>query len=202
MKQSTKSPKNELKATQIKPSLVVFDLDGCIMNSDDFVITKKQAWELSKDDTSTSGYFAIEKPRKSEENDFSLAYLYKHHSEIQPYYGILDMFVKFAVDSNVAIVSSRYEIMHGLTTQWLEEQITKRHGNDCWRRVRYTSYFNKFKESTLKFKKDTLSELMRTYDITLMVEDHPDVINWAKSKNIMVLVPSTGYKNLNGKDLQ
>ena len=202
MKQSTKSPKNELKATQIKPSLVVFDLDGCIMNSDDFVITKKQAWELSKDDESTSGYFAIEKPSKSEENDFSLAYLYKHHSEIQPYYGILDMFVKFAVDSNVAIVSSRYEIMRGLTTQWLEEQITKRHGNDCWRRVRYTSYFNEFKESTLKFKKETLSELMRTYDITLMVEDHPDVINWAKSKNIMVLAPSTGYKNLNGKDLQ
>ena len=35
-----------------------------------------------------------------------------------------------------------------------------------------------------------------------MVEDHPEVIAYAQKQGIEVLVPSTGYKNLNGKDLK
>lgn len=40
---------------------------------------------------------------------------------------------------------------------------------------------------------------MAKYDILLLIESHPEVIEWAKSKKIDTLVPATGYKDLNGK---
>lgn len=198
-----KSLKNEIKEQQIKPDLVIFDLDGCVINSDDFVITKKQAY-LQKDKYSFDESIMtlpIEKPKPSEENDFCIEHLYNTHHLIPAYSGILDMFVRFATSSNVAIVTSRFEILRSKTINWLKEKITERYNSSIWRQVRYQIYFNEEKEQTLKFKKSMISKLMKTYNISLMVEDHPEVIKWAKSKDIMVLVPSTGYKDLNGKDL-
>ena len=176
------------------------------MNSDDFVITKKEAYERSKteveDDEIIRHRFPISKPSKSEENNFSLEYLYNHHHEVPAYDGILNMFVTYATKLPTAIVTSRWEIFRAKTTDWLMTNIIKKYGDQVWRQVRYTCYFNEYRKSSLAFKREQLSELMETYNIALMVEDHPSVIEWSKSKGIMTLVPCTGYKNLNGKDLR
>lgn len=203
MTNTIKSPKNEAKDNYTKPDIVIFDLDGCIMNSDDFVLTRQQAWDKTKlgDETKSRVSYPVTKPKAFEKDLFSLEYLYNHQHEVEPYEGILDVFVKYASLTKVAIVTSRYELLKAKTIEWLKAQISKRYGEARWRQLRYDMYFNELKEPSLKFKKDKLSELMKTYNILFMIEDHPQVIAWAKSKSITVLVPATGYKNLNGKDL-
>ena len=193
---------HKLEDNSTKPELVIFDFDGCIANSDDFVLTNKQAWEKDPDVFLRAGVGQRGgQPSKATENDFSLAYLYDHHEEIEPYYGILDQFVKLSITSNVAIITARFDVLRAKTVDWLKETILKRYGDSTWRRVNYKMFFNDFKEKSLSYKKNTITKLLETYNIQLMIEDHPEVANWAKSKGINVLVPVTGYKNLNGNDL-
>lgn len=194
-----KSPKNELK--EHKPELIIFDFDGCIANSDDFVMTNKEVWEKDSDVLLRPGVGQRGKPTKATENDFCLAYLYDNHEKIEPYHGILDLFVKLSIISNVAIVTSRFDVLRAKTVNWLKDTILTKYGDSTWRRVNYKMFFNDDKEKSLVYKKNTITKLLETYNIQLMVEDHPEVANWAKTKGINVLVPATGYKNLNGNDL-
>ena len=70
-----------------------------------------------------------------------------------------------------------------------------------WRKASFKISFNEKMEKSLAYKKKTFKKLMENYNILLLVEDHPEVIAWAKSKKIDTLVPATGYKDLNGTDL-
>lgn len=177
-----------------KQKIIIFDLDGCIADSDNFVITNEEAWKLDKS-------LFKEKPTKDTKKLFCLEYFRKHHSEIQPYYGIFELFVRLASITNVAIVTARFEIMKPETIEWLKENCIKLFNDATWRQLHFDLFFNEKMEKSLVYKKEVFSKLLETYDISLLVEDHPEVINWAKSKNINVLVPATGYKNLEGTDL-
>jgi phosphoglycolate phosphatase-like HAD superfamily hydrolase len=201
MKTNFKSYKKEIQE-QIKQNIVIFDLDGCLADSDDFILTNLQAWQKEKENYAKEGKaYRVKKPEKKVQNDFSTAYLYEHLEEIKPKYGILELFVRLASVTNVAIVTSRPEIMRGKTTNWLRDNIIECYGELAWRQVRYKMFFNEFQEKSLVYKKNICTELMKTNKILLLIDDHPDVIDWAKSKGIETLVPGTGYKNLNDKDL-
>lgn len=176
-----------------KKNLIVFDLDGCIADSDNYVITNKEAYNLEPE-------LFDKKPSKEDENKFSLAYFKAHQKDIKPYSGIFQIFVRLASVENVAIVTARYEIVKPQTIDWLKQYCTQYFDEATWRRVQFQISFNEKKEKSLVYKTRILKELMEKYNIMLMVEDHPEVINWAKSKGIMVLIPSTGYKDLEGTD--
>lgn len=202
MKNYIKSAKIEIEESYKKPNLIVFDFDGCIANSDDFVLTNSQAYQKEleialKNNTKCT----MQKPNASNKNDFCQDYLRKHHSEIQPYFGVFDLFVKLSMVTKVAIVTSRHEILLGDTQKWIEQNTIKYYNEQTWRQMFYQTYFNDSKVKSLQFKQKKLTELMDAYNILLLIEDHPQVIEWAKKKNIEVLVPATGYKNLNGQDL-
>ena len=195
------SPKNEDK-TDNKTDLIIFDLDGCIANSDDFILTNLQAWEKEKSEAFYAGLpFKKEKPTGSKASDFCNEYFIKHQMEVPPYAGILDLFVRMALLINVAIVTSRHEILKAATIRWLNKVIVETYGDNVWRNINYKMFFNVKKETSLTYKKKQFTELMEKYNILLLIEDHPEVVEWAKSKKIDTLVPATGYKDLNGKDL-
>lgn len=176
-----------------KKNLIVFDLDGCMADSDDYVVTNKEAYKLEPE-------LFDKKPSKDVENNFSLEYFKAHQKDIKPYPGIFQMFVRLASVENVAIVTSRFEVVKQQTIDWLKYYCTQYFDEVTWRRVQFQISFNEKKEKSLVYKTKILKELMEKYNIIFMVEDHPEVINWAKSKGIMVLIPSTGYKDLEGTD--
>lgn len=196
MKKYEKSYRLEAKRDLLEalPSLYIFDLDGCLANSDNFVLTNKQAYKIDKDENY--------KPTKDNENDFSLWYMKKHMMDIPPYLGALSLFVKLSMFSNVAVVTSRFEGLKPVTVAWLRRVIIDNFSEEIWRRCKFQIIFNEEEKSSLKFKSKVIQELEKTYKILLMVEDHPEVIAYARKRGIEVLVPSTGYKNLNGKDLK
>ena len=179
--------------TELKKNLIVFDLDGCIADSDDYVVTNKEAYKLEPE-------LFDKKPSKDEENNFSLAYFKAHQKDIKPYSGIFQMFVRLANVENVAIVTSRFDVVKQQTIEWLKYYCTQYFDETTWRRMQFQISFNEKKEKSLVYKARILKELMEKHNIILMVEDHPEVIDWAKSKGIMVLIPSTGYKDLEGTD--
>ena len=183
------------KKDQVEPkkNLIIFDLDGCVADSDDYVVTNKEAYELEPE-------LFDKKPSKEDENKFSLEYFKAHQKDIKPYAGIFQMFVRLASVENVAIVTSRFETVKQQTIDWLKQYCTEYFDEATWRRVQFQISFNEKKEKSLVYKTRILKELMERHNIILMVEDHPEVINWAKSKGIMVLIPSTGYKDLAGTD--
>lgn len=200
-KEYIQSPKNQIEDEQ-KSDIIVFDLDGCIANSDDFVLTNLQAWEKEKELAIQQNVkFTLKKPTEKEADLFSNEYLLKHQMEIPPYYGILDLFVRMALLTKVAIVTSRREILKAATIRWLNKVVVENYGDNVWRNINYKMFFNENNLHSLTYKKKVFTSLMETYNILLLIEDHPEVIEWAKSKKIDTLVPATGYKDLNGKDL-
>lgn len=196
MKKYEKSYRIEAKEDSLAslPILYIFDLDGCIANSDDFVLTNKQAYELDKEESHI--------PTKENKDDFSIWYMKKHMMDIPPYLGILSLFVKLSMFSNVVIVTSRFEDLKPATINWLKQVIIDNFNEEIWRRCKFQIIFNENQETSLKFKSRIIENLKEFYKILLMVEDHPEVIAYAQKQGIEVLVPSTGYKNLNGKDLK
>lgn len=182
---------------ETKEKLIIFDIDGCMANSDEFILTKKEAYDKEiKNCKSIEEAKKFIKPKKSEENEFDLDYFKRHHSEIEPHYGVFDLFVKLSQTSKVAIITARYEILKQVTYDWLISNTIKLYGDGVWRQMSYFAYFNENFESSLQFKKGVIESIMKTYDILLLIEDHPKVVEWAKSKNIETLVPATGYKDL------
>lgn len=177
-----------------KSDIIVFDLDGCIMNSDDYVLTNEQAWKLDKS-------LFTKKPNKEDKDNFCIEYLRKHQKDVEPYRGIFELFVRLACVTQVIIVTARFEIMKQATIDWLKENCVKYFDEMTWRKVSFKISFNEKMEKSLAYKKKTFKKLMENYNILLLVEDHPEVIAWAKSKKIDTLVPATGYKDLNGTDL-
>lgn len=198
MKEYISKPK---ELSSYKPSIYVFDLDGCIANSDDFVLTNKQAYEKDPDIQNRLGVGYRGKLTKAVENLFSEAYMADHMLEIQPYKGILDLFVRMSQTSHTAIVTSRIPVMRTYTIDWLEQVISELYGKQVWRQLNYKLFFNELNEKSLAYKKKMIEKLRETYNIALIVDDHPEVADYAKSKNIVCLVPATGYKNLNDNDL-
>lgn len=179
-----------------KQNIVIFDLDGTIMNSDNYIVTNKQAYELTCNTENK-----LPKPSKLEEDKFCIEYLRRNHDNIEPYYGILDLFVSLAKLNQVAIVTSRFEILKAQTIMWLERQIITLYGNDTWRKIYFKTYFNEHKLKSLEYKKGVFKDIQKTYNISLIIDDHPDIKTWANKNGINILVPGTGYKNLNGVDL-
>ena len=189
--------KKDIKEYESKSKIIVFDLDGCIANSDDFVLTNEQVWSKDK------GLFAKynkQKPTKSNKDLFCEDYLYEYCLDVEPYFGILDLFGTTAKTSNVAIVTARYLRFYAKTIEWLKQSVIDRYNESTWRSLHYKLFFNENKETSLQYKKRVFKELEKQYEISLVVEDHPDIITFLKKKNVNVLVPATGYKNLNGKD--
>lgn len=176
-----------------KSDLIIFDLDGTIMNSDDFILTIEQAYNLEPS-------LFINKPNKNK-NDFCQLYLQKHHHEIQPFEGIFKLFVLLCLHSNVAIVTSRHSLLKSATVEWLKKYTLEFFDESIWRLMKYKLIFNDEIEKSLVYKKRVFQELAEIYNIQLLIEDHPEVVAYAKSIGINVLVPSTGYKNLNNNDL-
>ena len=77
-----KSTKEKYEPTQ---TITIFDLDGCIANSDDFVITRLQAWEKKRDLAIAKGESYKEpKPSKQIESDFAEDYFYEEQENIPP----------------------------------------------------------------------------------------------------------------------
>lgn len=177
-----------------KPSLVIFDLDGTLADSDDFILTNKQAYQQEPE------LFA-QKPSKDTENTFCDIYFKHHHKEIKPYEGTLRLFIAMAKTDNVAIITSRKDILQPQTVEWLKTNIIAMTNETVWRSIRYKLIFNEKKEKSLEYKRKAIAKLAETYKISLIIDDHPDVIEWAKKQGIEVLVPGNGYKDLNGKDL-
>lgn len=193
------SKPKELKS--YKQKIYVFDLDGCIANSDDFILTNEEAFKKDPSICDRLGPGFRGKLTKENKKLFSEAYLADHQLEIEPYYGILDLFVRMSQMSNTAIITSRVPLMSACTIEWLEHVITERYGKTVWRQLSYKLFFNELKEKSLAYKKRIIEQLMQTYDIALIVDDHPEIANYAKSKGLVCLVPATGYKDLNGNDL-
>ena len=177
-----------------KPSLVIFDLDGTLADSDDFILTNKQAYEKEPE------LFA-QKPSKDTENIFCDVYFKHHHKEIEPYEGTLRLFIAMAKTDNVAIITSRKDILQPLTVEWLKTNVIALTSETVWRSIRYKLIFNEKKEKSLEYKRKAITKLADTYKISLIIDDHPDIIEWAKKQGIEVLIPGNGYKDLNGKDL-
>ena len=103
--------------------------------------------------------------------------------------------------ANTAIVTSRVSIMHDCTIRWLEKVISESYDEQVWRQLSYKIFFNDLNEKSLVYKKKMIEQLKEDYEIALIVDDHPEVSEYAKSNDIVCLVPATGYKNLNGNDL-
>ena len=177
-----------------KPSLVIFDLDGTLADSDDFILTNKQAYEIEPE------LFA-QKPSKDTENIFCDVYFKHHHKEIKPYEGTLRLFIAMAKTDNVAIITSRKDTLQPLTVEWLKTNVIALTSETVWRSIRYKLILNEKKEKSLEYKRKAITKLADTYKISLIIDDHPDIIEWAKKQGIEVLVPGNGYKDLNGKDL-
>lgn len=192
-----KSYNSIARENEHKSKLIVFDLDGCIANSDDFVLTNEQVWSKDKD---LFIKYNKQKPTKSDKDLFCEDYLYEYCLDVEPYFGILDLFVATAKTSNVAIVTARHLRLYAKTIEWLKQSIIDRYNESTWRSLSYKLFFNENKETSLQYKKRVFKELEKQYEISLVVEDHPDVITFLKNKNVNVLVPATGYKNLNEKD--
>lgn len=185
---------NEDIKVKDKPSLVIFDLDGTLADSDDFILTNKQAYEKEPE------LFA-QKPSKDTENIFCDVYFKHHHKEIKPYEGTLRLFIAMAKTDNVAIITSRKDTLQPLTVEWLKTNVIALTSGTVWRSIRYKLIFNEKKEKSLEYKRKAITKLADTYKISLIIDDHPDIIEWAKKQGIEVLVPGNGYKDLNGKDL-
>lgn len=186
---------------KIKQKLYIFDLDGCIANSDDFILTNEQAYKKDPDIRIRKGLGFRDKLTAANKTDFSEAYLIDHQSEIEPYEGIFDLFVRLAQVSKVAIITARPDYMHPCTIQWLKDKIINYYGEQVFRQISYFITFNELKEKSLAYKKRIIEEYEKSYRIALIIDDHPEIIKYAKSKNIVCLSPATGYKNLNGNDL-
>ena len=191
-KQYIKSAKAVQKESIVKPDLIIFDFDGCIANSDDFIVTNKEAYKLDK---------LIHKMPKERDNDICLEYLQKHNLDIEPYEGIFKLFVKLCLSSNIALVTSRFDYFQKDTFNWLKIKTIEHFNESIWRQMRFNAYFNVEQRKSLEFKRDTMKALSQKYNIVLLIDDHPEVVNWAEGQGITVLTPSTGYKNLNSKDL-
>jgi len=186
---------------RIKPKLYIFDLDGCIANSDDFILTNEEAFKKDPGICDRLGPGFRGKLTKENKKLFSEAYLADHQLEIEPYKGILDLFVRMSQITNTAIITSRVPLMSACTIEWLEYVVSMYYGKPTWRQMRYKLFFNELKEKSLAYKKRLFEELRKEYDIELIVDDHPEIADYAKSKGIVCLVPATGYKDLNGNDL-
>lgn len=184
-----------------KPKLYIFDLDGCIANSDDFILTNEQAYAKDPGLTKRPGIGYRGELTNDIKHVFSEAYLIDHQLEIPPYKGILDLFVRMAQTSHAAIVTARTPLLRYATIAWLERTISLFYSKQEWRRLSYKLIFNEFNEKSIVYKKRTIEELKETYDIALIIDDHPEIAEYAKSNGLVCLVPATGYKNLNGCDL-
>lgn len=184
-----------------KQKLYIFDLDGCIANSDNFVLTNQQAYEKDPDIRTRKGLGFRDKLTKDTKNQFSDAYMIDHQSEIEPYEGIFDLFVRLAQVTNVAILTARPDYMHPCTIQWIKDKVIEHYSEQIFRRMSYLITFNENKEKSLVYKKRIIEEYEKSYRIALIIDDHPEIVEYAKSKDIVCLSPATGYKNLNGNDL-
>lgn len=184
----------------IKPKIYIFDLDGCIADSDNFVLTNEQAFKIDPEIQNRYGAGFRGLLTKENKKDFSDAYMIDHQMEIKPYEGIFDLFVRMSQVGHTAIVTARPQYMSTCTIQWLEKNVIQYYGESVWRRLSYKLYFNDTKDKSLAYKKKMFEQLKETYDIVLVIDDHPDIAKYLKSINVMCLVPSTGYKDLNGKD--
>lgn len=195
---NTKSLKKELQ-TWKKPSLFIFDLDGCLAKSDDFVLTNQQAYKLDKN-TSKVMTVPVTIPTEKNKNLFSISYMRNHMMEIPENPGLFDIFLAMCKTTNVAIVTSRPSVMRDDTLEWLKVKIEDR-DRTIWRRLSFKIFYNESNLPSVTYKSKVISKLMDSYEIKLLIEDHPEVIKWAESKGIATLAPSTKHKNLNDYDL-
>lgn len=124
------------------------------------------------------------------------AYFYSHIEEALPIGGIVDTFVALALTKKVIILTGRDEMYKGSTIDWLRKVISKRFNDDTYRRINFSTIFKPTKnnDTTEKYKKDKVNELAKQYNIQLIIEDCPAIIEEFTKLGFLVLSPNKENK--------
>ena len=212
-----------------KTSCYIFDIDGCLANVDNIVLTKEEAYNknLAEYNIAQEKYkndiilyeqnikkyekgLITEKPKElvppikpikydlPKKDDYDLNYFYSHLDEAMPIGGILDLFITMALSKKVIILTGREEFSKPATLNWLNRVITERSTKDTFRRINFTTIFkpDKNNDSVEKFKKDKILELIKQYNIQLIIEDNPVIIEEFTKLGFLTLKPNTFFKDL------
>ena len=130
-------------------------------------------------------------------------YFESHLNLCRPIWGTIDLLISLSQHCKVFILTGRCERVRSITQDWLRQVIEERVGKETFRRVNYTLIMrdNKDTDPSGKYKQKKLGELTKNYNIQLVIEDHPDVVDIATKMGLLVLRPNTVWKDLKGTDM-
>lgn len=204
-----------------KPKCYIFDIDGCLANTNNIILSKFETFDMKKQkyETERAKYQAILKenpkaaakinppkepePLKSgDSKKFDWEYFEEHLQDAEPIWGVIDMFIALATTHKVILLTGRKERHRTKTTAWLEQVVQERAGKEAWRRINFSLMMREDKnnEPSAKFKKAKFLAIEKTYNIQLIVEDHPDVLEVINELGFTSLKPNTVFKQIGDDD--
>ena len=133
------------------------------------------------------------KPDVKNENKMNWDYFYNNVSKAEPIVGCLDVFIALAMTKKVILLTARDEHVRTQTVEWLKKVVMERAGQDAFRRINFTLIMKESKSSnkeTIKYKKETIQNLIKQYNIQLIVEDHPEIVKEYTKLGLLVLQPN------------
>lgn len=225
--------KIDIEAISKLPKCYIFDIDGCLANTNDIILSKADAYlenmkeyekavvKFNKDvdlfnqlmqefttgvrDSRPADPVRPEKPIQPTENVEAMDWDYfeKNLDKCKPIWGTIDLLIAMSLTHKVIILTGRTERMRIATTDWLKKVIEERTSKETYRRMNFSIIMrdNKDFSPSAIYKQKKLADLTKNYNIQLIIEDHPEIVEVATRMGFLVLKPNTVWKDLKGTDL-
>ena len=197
-----------------KTSCYIFDIDNCLADADHIIMTNKQAYEKQLEEykenkilyekalavyekSKDKGPAPVmpEEPTKykeTEANKFAKEYFLNHIMDCYSIPGTLDVFISLALSKKVILLTAREELFRQGTIEWLKRVIIERANEDTYRRIHFQLICkpNKYSKNDIEFKKEKVLEITKQYNIQLIIEDFPEIIEEYTKLGFLVLSPN------------
>ncbi|MBQ3420722.1 MAG: hypothetical protein IJH34_03450, partial [Romboutsia sp.] len=101
-------------------------------------------------------------------------------------------FISLALSKKVILLTAREELFRQGTIEWLKRVIIERANEDTYRRIHFQLICkpNKYSKNDIEFKKEKVLEITKQYNIQLIIEDFPEIIEEYTKLGFLVLSPN------------
>lgn len=133
------------------------------------------------------------------DNKIDFEYFHDHLTEAAPIMGCFDLFISLAKTSKVFLLTGRSEKGKAKTIEWINKVVTSFYSDDAFRRINFQLIMRSEKEYKLtgpQYKKAHVLEISKNYNIKLILEDCPEIVQMYTELGFLVLQPNKEYYRL------
>ena len=173
----------------------VFDIDGVLADTSNILLTRKDTRELG---------FNLES-NKYKDSQIDWDYFSTYIDKAIPIEGTMNMFIELAKHNKVFLLTGRIERDRTKILKWLKESIVDIFGDSVLNTINWELLMRPIgcNSSQIEYKESKLIEIMhKGYDIMLMIEDNPAMIDKLTEMGIIGLKSPNEYKDFKGEEIK